>query len=167
VAEWALLKHVESPKPVSKTVVDRIPGPDEVVVKAIEISWPTGIDDRWQFLFDSFANREDEKKFSRFVTSDWHSDFAIFARVLLQKATEKGLDSSSLRKCLDLTQVDAGDHRYYLPVGAYQTTIDGNKAWIIVVKWEFGDAPRTALGHICIFGFDQKTLAMWARCSCT
>lgn len=135
-------------------------------MKAIELSWPIEIDDRGQFLFDSFANQEGEKKFSRFITSDWRRDFAIFAEALLQKATDQGLDASSLRKCLDLIHADAGEHHSYLPVGAYQTTLDGNMQWIIVVKWEIGDPAHATLGHICIFGFDQKNLEMWARCSC-
>ena len=55
----------------------------------------------------------------------------------------------------------------YLPVGAYQTTLDGSPVWIVVVKWE---SPRmgkvVGLGHICMFAFDQKTLKRVAFNSC-
>lgn len=75
---------------------------------------------------------------------------------------------NALSKALDLVLKDSKDKIAYLPVGAYQTTLDGDLVWIITVKWEypdFGDNPE--LGHIRMFAFDQKTLKQVAFCTCT
>ncbi|MEI7809031.1 MAG: hypothetical protein WCJ07_11170 [Verrucomicrobiota bacterium] len=46
----------------------------------------------------------------------------------------------------------------YLPVGAYQTAMDGELIWIITVKWEYPSmAKDSGLGHIRIFAFNQKS----------
>ncbi len=58
----------------------------------------------------------------------------------------------------------------YLPVGAYQTTLDGELVWIVTVKWEYslmGEKDKSAfLVHICIFVFGQKTLKQVGFMTC-
>jgi hypothetical protein len=51
----------------------------------------------------------------------------------------------------------------YLPVGAYQTTLNGDPVWIIIVKWGSG---KEGLGHIRIYVFDQKTLKQVGYVTC-
>jgi hypothetical protein len=58
----------------------------------------------------------------------------------------------------------------YLPVGAYQTTLDGRLIWIVTVKWEYptmgSSGESVGLGHIRMFAFDQKKLKRVAFCTC-
>jgi hypothetical protein len=66
------------------------------------------------------------------------------------------LEADSLRKVLDLIRASAGKTAY-LPVGAYQSNLNNDLIWIVVVKWENADA-RALLGHVRMFAYDQKTL---------
>ena len=141
---------------------DEKPVPDAVVVKALDTPLPLGEDKRQKFLWDNFANKPDEQKFDSYPAEKWKETYAVFATALLKKADEQKLDSSSLRKALDLVLTDSKDKIAYLPVGAYQTTLEGKPVWIVTVKWEYpsmaAKGQGVGLGHIRAFVFDQKTL---------
>jgi len=95
--------------------------------------------------------------------------FYDFQQSLGPKGDGQKLDSASLRKALVLVLTHSQDKIAYLPVGAYQTTLDGNLVWIITVKWEYpdmGNGESPELGHIRMFAFDQKTLKQVAFCTC-
>lgn len=147
---------------------DKKPGSDAVVVEVLNSPLPHEESKRWNFLWDTFANKPAETQFSSYSTGKWKDNYAVFSGVLVKKAGRQKLDSVSLRKALDLVLKDSKDKIAYLPVGAYQTTLDGGLIWIITVKWELpdmGDNPK--LGHIRMFAFDQKTLKQVAFCTCT
>ncbi len=58
----------------------------------------------------------------------------------------------------------------YLPIGAYQTTLDRKLVWIIAVKWESLSMAEVVkgvnLGHIRAFVFEQKTLKRVGYITC-
>ena len=133
--------------------------PNAVEVKVLENQLPPDESKRSQFLWNTFANKPAEKQFNTYTTENWKDDFELFAVALVQKANKLKLDSESLRKALDLVLKNYNNKIAYLPVGAYQTTLDRKSVWIITVKWEY--PPKEGnfeLGHIRIFAFDQQTL---------
>jgi hypothetical protein len=150
---------------------DERPGPDAVVVKVIDTALPTKEKKQAQFLWDTFANQPDEKKFNSYTAEKWKETFSIFATALVKKAGDQKLDSVSLRKALDLVLMDSKDKIAYLPVGAYQTTSDGQLVWIITVKWEYPSMgpndQSVGLGHIRAFVFEQKTLKKVGFMTCS
>jgi len=143
------------------------PAPDTVVVKVLNTPLPHEENKRAQFLWDTFANQPEEKQFNTYTTENWKDTFAVFAKSLVQKAKDHTLDSESLRKTLDLVLKHSEGKIAYLPVGAYQTTLDASPIWIVTVKWEspsMGEGVN--LGHIRMFAFDQKTLKQVALNTC-
>jgi hypothetical protein len=146
------------------------PAPDAVVVKILANPLPSEEGKKEMFLWDSFANKPDEEKFNSYTTEKWRETFEAFAAALVKKAADQKLDSTSLRKALDLVLKDSKDKIAYLPVGAYQTTLDGSLVWIVTVKWEYpsmGEKGRSVgLGHIRAFVFDQKTLKQAGFVTC-
>ena len=118
---------------------------------------------------DIFA-KPDEKKFSSYTTEKWQQNYGAFAAALVKMADEQKLDSSSLRKALDLVLKDPKNKIACLPVGAYQTTLDDKPVWIITVKWEGlpmdGNGKIRGLGHIRVLVFDQKSLKQVGFVTC-
>ena len=144
---------------LSSYAADPKPAPDAVVVKVLDKPLPNQESKRDMFLWNNFANMPSEQQFNTYSANNWKTNFAVFSNALVQKADNLKLDSASLRKALDLVLRDAKGEIAYLPVGAYQTTLDGAPIWIITVKWEYPSMGKDAeLGHIRAFAFDQKTL---------
>lgn len=141
---------------------DEKPAPDAVVVKVLDNPLPSAKDKREQFLWETFANKAEETQFNSYTTEKWKETYKTFAAALVKKAFDLKLDSISLRKALDLVVKDSKDKIAYLPVGAYQTTLDGKPVWIVTVKWEHpsmgDDGKKCGLRHIRAFAFDQRTL---------
>ena len=143
------------------------PSSNEVVVNVLVTPMPPAEKDRAQYLWDIFANKPDEKKFNVYTTERWRDTYALFAATLLHKAKAKKLNVESLEKVVGLVLRNSRDRIAYLPVGAYQTTLDGNPVWIITVKWEYPPPEGSStLGHIRMFAFDQKTLRQVAFNTC-
>jgi hypothetical protein len=146
---------------------DEKPGADAVVVKVLDSALPSKENEEEKFLWKHFANKPEEQKFNSYGTDKWKDNFSLFAKSLVQKADNQNLDSASLSKALDLVLNDSKDKIAYLPVGAYQTTMDGRPVWIITVKWEYPlMGENTDLGHIRMFVFDQKTLKQVGFVTC-
>jgi hypothetical protein len=143
------------------------PGADAVVVKVMESPLPSEEGEKKKFLWEHFANTPEEKKFNSYGMDKWKDNFSLFAKHMIQKAETRKLNSASLRKALDLVLKDSKGKIMYLPVGAYQTTLEGNLIWIITVKWEYPSIGEIAgLGHIRMFVFDQKTLKQVGFVTC-
>lgn len=146
------------------------PRADAVVVKVLGTPLPPEQDKKAEFLWDQFANTPDEQKFNSYTTEKWKDTFTDFANALVNKAKNQELDTISLRKVLDLILKEAKDKLAYLPVGAYQTTLDGSLVWIVTVKWEYPPKDKKekncGLGHIRMFVFDQKSLQQVGFNSC-
>ena len=138
------------------------PTADAVVVKVLGTPLPQAEDKKAEFLWDEFANKPDEQKFKGYTTEKWKDTFSDFATALVENAKNQKLDTISLSKVLDLILKESKDKIAYLPVGAYQTTLDGSLVWIVAVKWEYPPkdekGENRALGHIRMFVFDQKSL---------
>jgi len=143
---------------------------DTVAVKVLDKPLPEG--ENTEYLMGVFANNPDGRKLAEYTTENWRENFWTFARALVNKARDQKLDSISLRKSLDLILKDSDDKIAYLPVGAFQTTMNGDPVWIVTIKWEY---PRTAgdgkwgnseLGHVRAFAFDQKTLKQVGYMTC-
>jgi len=122
-------------------------------------------DKREAFVWDHFAHKPEADKFDSYGTEGWKDNFAAFAKVLVIKAEARMLDSGSLRKVLALVLKDSNGEIAYLPVGAYQTTLDAKLVWVIKVKWEYPSFDPH-LTHIRMFAFDQKTLERVGYCTC-
>jgi len=146
---------------------NEMPAPDAVVVKILNVPLPHEESKRAEFLWETFANKPEEKQFNHYTTENWKANFAVFSKTLIQKAQNQNLDTDSLRKILDLVLKHSKGKIAYLPVGAYQTTLDGSPAWIITVKWEYPSKDEALnLGHIRMFAFDQKTTKQVAFNTC-
>jgi hypothetical protein len=144
-----------------------LPSPDGVVVKALDQRLPSEEEKEEEFLWDVFANKPNELKFESYTTEHWKQNFELFAAILVKKADDQRLDSISLRKVLNLVLKDSEDRIAYLPVGAYQMTLDGAPVWVITVKWENArTGKRFKLMHIRIFVFNQKSLKQVGFCTC-
>ncbi len=156
--------------PLDLNAVDENPSPDSVVVKSLTQSLPSEESGRRKFLWDRFANKPDEQKFNSYTTENWRPTFDVFATALVKKAEGRKLESLSLRKALDLIKDDAKGRKAYLPVGAYQTTLDDASVWIVTVKWERSsrvvEGESLGLSHIRAFAFDQKTLKQVGFMTC-
>ena len=132
---------------------------------------PTDENRRQEFLIDTFFGRPEEKKFNGYTTENWQSNFTAFTEALLEKANDLKLDSASLRQVLDLVRKRPQEKLAYLPVGAYQASLDGKQVWIITVKWEeyppaSGRNETLPLIHICAVAFDRKTSKEVAFATC-
>lgn len=134
---------------------------NQVVVRRFGLNFPAEKEKAWSFLWDHFANKPEEEKFSHVSGRDWENSFKLYERRLLFKARLKLLDTSSLQDCLTVVFNDAktvNTNLVYLPVGAYSTKQNSRDVWIIVVKWECiglvenGDS----LGHVRLFACDAK-----------
>src|SRR5579863_2383080 len=110
---------------------DQKPAPDAVVVKVFDKPLPHEEGKRERFLWDNFANKPDEEQFNAYGADNWKDNFAVFTKILERKAGDLGLDSASLREALDLVLKDSNGQIAYLPVGAYQTTLDSESIWLI------------------------------------
>ena len=138
-----------------------------MVVKVLSAPLPHEEDKRAKFLWDTFANKPEEKQFNHYTTEKWKDNFVVFSKALIQKAKDQNLDTDSLRKVLDLVLKHSNGKIAYLPVGAYQTTLDSDPVWIIIVKWEYPSKDEAlSLGHIRMFAFDQKTMKQVAFDTC-
>ena len=73
-------------------------GPDAVVVEVLNSPLPHDEDKRWNFLWDTFANKPAETQFGFYTAEKWKENFAIFSKALVQKADCEKLDSVSLEK---------------------------------------------------------------------
>jgi hypothetical protein len=144
--------------------------PDSVVVKALKRSLPEAEKKRNEYLARKYF--KEEGKFDSYTTDNWTNNFASFATVLVQKAQDQKLDSVSLRKVLDLILERSAGKTAFLPISAYQNTLNGSLVWIVVIKWEYPswsslhDGQPVPLSHIRVYGFDQKTLKNVGFASC-
>ena len=161
VAGLVLLPHLSSAAPGVK------PPPQEVTVKVLELKLPWQRWERAQFLWDHFANKPEEMKFSTYNGVEWMKNYEVFSKELVRKAAELKLDSESLRKALDRVLKHSHDRIAYLPVGAYQVTLGTRPVWVVTVKWEYPiKAEKAGLGHIRLFAYDQKTIRKLAYQTC-
>lgn len=134
---------------------------NQVVVKRLNVELPVGESKTWNFLWDNFANKPEEEKFSGESGVGWENKFHKYEQHLVAKARWRFLDSASLQNCLAEVLKDektVNTNLVYLPVGAYATKQGTNDVWIIVVKWECFSFIENGdpLGHIRMFAFDAK-----------
>ena len=149
---------------------DEKPAPEDTVVKVLDKPFPAEEDKQSDFLWGNFVNKPDESKFNSYGTENWKATYEIFAKALVKKAVNQKLDSASLRGALDYLLKDAKGKISTLPVGAYQTSLDGKLVWIITEKWELRSMgpidDNLQLVHIRVFVFDQKTLKIVGFTTC-
>ena len=152
---------------LSSFAAEQTPAADAVDVKVLAKPFPHEEEQRDKYLWDNFANEPAEKQFDAYGTEHWKDNFKSFASTLVNKAAGLKLDSKSLRKVLDLVLTDSDDKIAYLPVGAYQTTLDGELIWIITVKWEYPSLGKgSGLGHTRKFAFNQKSFTKVGFVTC-
>jgi len=141
---------------VPATQASEPPPPSAAVVKVLDKPLPPK-EGRGKFLI-GLAESEELRQFESYTTRDWRRNFDRFAASLVQKAGEQKLDSSSLRKVLDLILQGPPKPGACLPVAAYQTTLENKPIWIVILKRSnFSDEPAT---HFAVYAFDQRT---WGR----
>ena len=146
----------------------KIPPPEAAVVKVLEKPLPAEAEQRGSFLFANFANKPEEQQFECYTGRRWKSNFSRFSKVIVQKAEAQGLDSKSLQRVFEAVLKGCDGHIALLPVGAYQTTLNGELVWVVPFKWESLDldGKGVALSHIRVMAFEQKTCRNvgWTTC---
>jgi hypothetical protein len=151
--------HARTQAPVNKAIYAA------VVVRVLEKPLHAEESELEDVLFGEFANQPDEKKFESYTTTRWRANFQVFARALITRAEDRKLDSGALEEALGLISDDSGKLAY-LPVGAYQATLNGRLVWIVTVKWEGASWAGESLSHIRIYVFDQQTLKQVGFVTC-
>ena len=145
------------------------PTAEDTVIKVLDTPLPSENDKKKKFLWDSFA-KPDENKFNSYTTEKWQQNYEAFSAALVKKTDELKLDSSSLRKALDLILKDPKSTIACLPVGAYQSTLDGKLVWIVTVKWGYpsldGNGKSRHLEHIRVLVYEQKSLKQVGFVTC-
>lgn len=146
---------------------DPVAAPDEVVVKVMNTPLPEQSDQMMAFLWSTFANQPDEEKFSSYGSENWKETYEVFSSSLVKKAGALKVNAESLGRVLQLVLKHSEDKIAYLPVGAYQTTLNDRLVWIITVKWEYPSmGGEGGLGHIRMFVYDQKSFKQLGFNSC-
>jgi hypothetical protein len=113
-----------------------------------------------------------EGSFGSQTTRGWRGNYDVFSRALIDKANRSGFDSESLTKVLRCILAGAaGLPLAYVPVAAYETTLNGEPVWVVAVHWEeyFGpehSIPAVPLGHIRSYAFTQKDLKQVGFITC-
>jgi hypothetical protein len=131
---------------------------------------PTDENQRSAWLADHVDTMEG--KFSSQTTCHWRRRYERFSDELIQKAYRGGLDSASLSSILKIILAETnGQPLAYLPVAAYQTTLNGEPVWIVAVHWEqcFGPEdpiPVRQLCHVRSFAFTQRDLKQVGFITC-
>ncbi|MBS2039847.1 hypothetical protein JST97_32985 [bacterium] len=148
-----------SSAPVNRSIYDM------VVVKVLEKPLQAEPSKLEGLLFDEFANQPESKKLESYTTTRWRANFQVFSRILVTKAADQNLDFASLEDALGLALEDANGLAY-LPVGAYQTTLNGRLVWVVRVKWEAASWSGVALSHVRMYVFDQQTLKQVGFATC-
>jgi hypothetical protein len=131
-----------------------------VVVMRIEGALPADQNQRSIWLSEHIDCMEG--RFGSLTTRGWRANYEFFSRALIDKADRAGFDSESLAKVIRCILADAsGQPLAYVPVAAYETTLNGEPVWVVAIHWEeyFGPEhpiPAIALGHIRSYAFTQK-----------
>jgi hypothetical protein len=103
-----------------------------------------------------------EGRFGSQTTRSWKGSYDVFGRALIDKAHRAGFDSESLAKVLRCILADTeGQPLAFVPVAAYETTLNGEPVWVVAIHWEdcFGPEdpiPVRPLSHIRAYAFTQK-----------
>jgi hypothetical protein len=78
-----------------------------------------------------------EGRFGSLTTRGWRANYEFFSRALIDKADRAGFDSESLAKVIRCILADAsGQPLAYVPVAAYETTLNGEPVWVVAIHWE-------------------------------
>ena len=73
----------------------------DLIVATTNIELPKTESDRARYLWDTFANKPEEKQFAGITTKDWRDKWDRLAELLVKKAAEASLDSANLRLSLE------------------------------------------------------------------
>lgn len=140
----------------------------EVVVESLALSLPTDSRAAAKVLWDSFANRPAERKFTGIPVAGWRQLYPEFAETLVHRAAEEKLEAEALGRVLKDIDQKRGSLAL-VPVGAYRATQGEKAIWIVVCKWEIEKAASKAeylLGHVRMFAYDIQTLKQVAFKTC-
>jgi hypothetical protein len=131
---------------------------NDVVVAVLDDPMPADRNQMRGFLWDTYRDKPELNKLKGYRVNRWQEKCARFGGQLTQKAESQGLDAASLQGALDKMLVHADEAAIaLLPIGAYQTTLDGMPIWIVMARWEYPGFSNT-MSHIRMFAFDQETL---------
>ena len=121
---------------------------------------PAGENQRSAWLAEHVGTKQG--KFGSQSTRQWRRDYESFSEALIKKASSSGFDSTCLSAILKLVLADTnGQPLAYVPVAAYETTLNSEAVWIVVVHWEecFGSENPVRvrqLSHVREYAFTQK-----------
>jgi hypothetical protein len=141
-----------------------------VVVARLDAVLPADKNQRSLWLSEHIDSQEG--KFGSQTTREWRRNYDVFSRALSEKANRLGFDSESLSRIINCILEDAGGQPLaYLPVAAYETTLNGEPVWIVAVHWEeyFGPEvpiPAMAMSHIRSYAFTQRDLKQVGFITC-
>jgi hypothetical protein len=118
---------------------------------------------------NDFPSEPDLCHFSPQMVRQWQTNYGLCSEALVAAAQKDRLDSSSLAKILrTIRTAPENNGLAVLPVAAYSTTKDGERVWLISLRWE---RERSAidwgtLSHIRNFTFTQKSLKQVGFMTC-
>jgi len=110
---------------------------------------------------------------SAITTADWQDTYQAASETLCTMAEQKGLDSVSLKKCLDLAYAH-GEGLAYFPVAAFWCPIEkGHGLWVLAIHWEMprfedenGVIHYAKMRHVRSLGYDSKTFQLVGFSTC-
>ena len=110
-----------APKLVNEVAeIDQIA--NDLIVATTNIELPANESDRARYLWDTFANKPEEKQFAGITTKDWRAKWDRLAGLLVKKAAEASLDSENLRLSLKSLRHGQTEMTMGVPVPAIQSS---------------------------------------------
>ena len=139
--------------------------PDKVIVEAFPSALPVEEHARRGFLVEQFIAKG--RNPSTESVASWEAKQELVSRAMVRKASKAGLDSTSLLKVLRRLAAESSGY-YSLPFAAYSTTLNGERAWVIVRAWGVGVAGHQTVGlwHVEADAFTQKGLEPLGHVTC-
>lgn len=123
----------------------------ELIVQKVAIPLPHDLKAREDHLYKNYTARVLESEFGKGVLAKVKTRNHLEA-VLLQKAREAGADHESLKAVFNVIfQKGAIEDQEYIPFAAYETAMDGDPVWIVMLAWE-------DFNYIAAYAYNQRTI---------
>ena len=138
-----------------------------VVVKMHPEAYPAQESLRERFLSQFMHEDRSLLLLGQLTTEGWKRKYDAFSQELVRGAAEQGLGAKALAGILQDIQVKRAGGAC-VPVRAYQTALNGEPVWIIVLLWEteYEGQPPQPMGHICVYAFTQQPLRQVGYVTC-
>jgi hypothetical protein len=120
-------------------------------------------------FFKQFAMTPFVSQFFDLSTESWYAVRIQYQNHIMQKAQEKGFDTTSLSRCFTKIPAKPMDEIAQIPIAAYSATWDREKIWIILCVWEYAttlNGKYLTTGHIKGWAFSARDRKVLCFMSC-